>query len=318
MSLTHPVFPPENNATTNLPTAFANLNAALRALDGADTLVIDAGATALNTVLPRIPQVLAVHGTPSALDGSGRYVLRLPSNGATDQILIVANRTGAPLRLTTADGANALVASLAAGRIEAFVLSGSTIGAYALSSTRTGKAATAHTHPASEVTGLATVATSGGYADLTGRPPLVRRALYRAGSTTTLANADWRAIAYNQVVGTDEIGLIWSEDNRTFQLPSGFTKMRVVAQFALTATFTFTTSLALTKNAPSVNQFGSSWEGMILSEMPAAFTYFGGLSSGWVDVSPSDLFRFIARPNGNPGGTTARAHQAHWIQVEAY
>jgi hypothetical protein len=151
MSLTHPVFPPENNATTNLPTAFAQINTALRALDGADTLVIDAGATALETVLPRVPQVLAVHGAPGSLDGNGRYVLRLPSNGATDQILIVANRTASPLRLETADGANALVASLAAGRIEAFVLSGSTIGAYALSSTRTGKAATAHTHPLSEI-----------------------------------------------------------------------------------------------------------------------------------------------------------------------
>jgi hypothetical protein len=154
MSLSHPVFPPENNASTNLPTAFANLNAALRALDGADALVIDAGATPLDTVLPRLPQVLAVHGTPSALDGNGRYVLRLPSNGATDQILIVANRTGAPLRLTTADGANALVGSLAPGRIEAFVLSGSTMGAYALSSTRTGKANTVHSHTMSQIIGL--------------------------------------------------------------------------------------------------------------------------------------------------------------------
>jgi hypothetical protein len=151
MSLTHPVFPPENNATTNLPTAFANLNAALRALDGADTLVIDAGATALNTVLPRIPQVLAVHGAPGSLDGNGRYVLRLPNSGSPDQMLIVANRTAAPLRLETADGTNALVGSLAPGRIEAFVLSGSTIGAYALSSTRTGKAATAHTHTLSDI-----------------------------------------------------------------------------------------------------------------------------------------------------------------------
>jgi hypothetical protein len=154
MSLTHPVFPPENNATTNLPTAFANLNAALRALDGADTLVIDAGATPLDTVLPRIPQVLAVHGAPGSLDGSGRYVLRLPNNGSPDQMLIVANRTTAPLRLTTASGTNALVSSLAPGRIEAFVLSGSTIGAYALSSTRTGKANTTHFHTMSEIIGL--------------------------------------------------------------------------------------------------------------------------------------------------------------------
>lgn len=157
MSLVHPIVARNANPPTSLPDAFDAINAALRALDGADTLVVNAETTALDSVLSRLPQVLAVYGTPSSLDGGGRYALRLPSNGDADQTLIVANRTSAPLRLLTADGANALVAALPAGRIEAFALSGSTIGAYALSSARTGKANTSHAHTLSDIADIAAV-----------------------------------------------------------------------------------------------------------------------------------------------------------------
>jgi hypothetical protein len=302
MSLTHPVFPPENNATTNLPTAFAQINTALRALDGADTLVIDAGATALETVLPRVPQVLAVHGAPGSLDGNGRYVLRLPSNGATDQILIVANRTASPLRLETADGANALVASLAAGRIEAFVLSGSTIGAYALSSTRTGKAATAHTHPASEITGL---------------PAALRTEVRRASSQTDLTVADWHSVFFEQAVGSAGIGLTWNDSGRTLVLPNGVSKIRLTAAIQ-TNTASPAVEFSFSKNASSLTG-GGAWGGFDGNIVAIAGTGSGmprSYSTAWVPVVAGDFFRVIARRNGT-GSIAVAAGSVTWISVEA-
>jgi hypothetical protein len=303
MSLTHPVFPPENNATTNLPTAFANLNAALRALDGADTLVIDAGATALNTVLPRIPQVLAVHGTPSALDGNGRYVLRLPSNGATDQILIVANRTGAPLRLTTADGANALVASLAAGRIEAFVLSGSTIGAYALSSTRTGKAATAHTHPASEITGL---------------PAGLRTEMRCASIDTDLPDDDWHSVFFDQPVGPADIGLIWQDGGRTIVVPPGVSKIRLQASISIPNP-SWPHFLTFSKNASALTG-PDAWASFVGNV--GQYIFYGAnefiqpITTAWIPVTPGDFFRVIVREPTQPPNSVL-AEPGTWVSVEA-
>lgn len=299
MSLTHPVFPPAENAATNLPTAFAALNVALRALDGADTLVIDAGTTALDTVLPRIPQVLAVHGTPGSLDGSGRYVLRLPSSGATDQILIVANRTGAPLRLVTADGASALVASLAAWRFEAFVLSGSTVGAYALSSTRTGKAATAHTHPASEITGL---------------PTTVRTASRRATGSTGLVSGDWRAVAFAGALGTDEITVAFNDTHRTLVVPSGVSRMRLTAAFRMSATSSGF-SLAFSKNAGSVDAFATFDGNKIHDTSSGTSAWPPAIQTAWVPVVAGDLFRAIVRQN-NAGTFSVLSSEETWLTAE--
>jgi hypothetical protein len=304
MSLTHPVFPPENNASTNLPTAFANLNAALRALDGADTLVIDAGATPLDTVLPRIPQVLAVHGTPSALDGNGRYVLRLPSNGSTDQILIVANRTGVPLRLATADGANALVASLAAGRIEAFVLSGSTIGAYALSSTRTGKASTGHTHPASEITGL---------------PAGLRTEMRRASIDTDLPTDDWYSVSFDQPVGPADIGLIWQDGGRTFVVPPGVSKIRLQASMRGAPAMMGMYYLSFSKNAPDLTGPGAwaTFEGNAGGDFPGIGDFLlRPVATAWVPVAAGDFFRVIARVYFETPSSVL-ADPSTWVSVDA-
>lgn len=297
MSLTHPVFPPANNAATNLPTAFAQINAALRALDGTDTLVIDAGATALDTVLPRLPQVLAVHGTPGSLDGSGHYVLRLPSNGAVDQVLIVANRTAVPLRLVTADGANALVASLAAGRLEAYVLSGSTVGAYALSSARTGKANASHTHPVSEITGL---------------PATVRRALRRANSSTDISPGDWHSLTFAQNV-FDDLGLTWTDANRTFTIPSGITRLRLSAAI-VASTASPSIDLSFSRNAAALTGASAwgSFEGNVLQN---GFSILR-VSTGWFPVTAGDYFRVISRRIGS-GGISVISSERTWISVEA-
>jgi hypothetical protein len=302
MSLTHPVFPPENNATTNLPTAFANLNAALRALDGADTLVVDAGATALNTVLPRIPQVLAVHGTPSALDGSGRYVLRLPNNGSPDQTLIVANRTGAPLRLTTADGANALVASLAAGRIEAFVLSGSTIGAYALSSTRTGKAATAHTHPASEITGL---------------PAGLRTEMRRATIETDLPTYDWHSVFFDQPVGPADIGLIWQDGGRTIVVPPGVSKIRLQASIRPAPGESLLASFSKNASALTGPDAWAPFEGNASRQFFNVGDHLiDSITTAWIPVAPGDFFRVIVIAIYY-APSSVLADPNTWVSVEA-
>ena len=299
MSLVHPVVPRNATPPTPLPTAIDNINAALRALDGADTLVIDAAATALDTVLPRLPQVLAVHGVPSSLDGSGRYVLRLPSNGAADQVLIVANRTASPLRLTTADGANALVASLAAGRIEAFVLSGSTVGAYALSSTRTGKAAASHTHPASEIIGL---------------PATVRTASRHATSSTDLVFNDWRAIAFAGTIGTDELTLTFNDSSRTLVVPSNVSRMRLTASFRLSATSS-TFSFAFSKNAESVNDF-ATFDGNKIYDSPSGGTAWPPtIQTAWIPVVAGDLFRVIVRQN-NSGTFSVLASPETWLTAE--
>lgn len=298
MSIVHPVVRLNATPPTTLPAAFSALNVALRALDSADTLVIDAATTALDSVLERIPQVLAVHGTPSALDSSGRYVLRLPSNGSTDQILIVANRTTVPLRLTTADGANALVASLAAGRIEAFVLSGSTIGAYALSSVRTGKAATSHTHTASEISGL---------------PPAVRAALRQANSATDLTISDWHSVAFGQNV-FDDINLTWSDSSRTFSFPSGITRARFSAAILVDSS-SMSIELSFSKNATALSGSAawSSFPGNRLSP-GAGFTY---CSTGWTPVSAGDYFRVIAR-RMTYGSLSVLSSERTWLSVEAY
>lgn len=298
MSLSHPVFPPANNGTTNLPAAFANLNTALRALDGADQLVIDAAATARDTVLSRVPQVLAVHGVPSSLDGSGRYVLRLPSNGAADQVLIVANRTAAPLRLTTADGANALVAELAAGELEVFVLSGSTVGAYALSSTRTGKANTAHTHPVGEITGLTL-------------PP--RTALFRASNATGVPSAAWRAVRFEATEHNDISGLALSDLGRTLTVPAGITRLRLSASLQFSSGSGTAFRAQFSKNAAGVDSPALfNGVGPWVSQNPYALT-----QTGWLPVAQGDLFRCLGWLTLTGGGSIIVGSET-WLSVEAY
>lgn len=303
MSIAHPVVPLGATPPTTLPEAFEDINAALRALDGADVLTINAAATALDSVLPRIPQVLAVHGTPGSLDGSGRYVLRLPSNGATDQVIVVANRTAAPLRLATADGANALVASLAAGRIEVFLLSGSTVGAYAVSSVRAGKAATAHTHPVSEITGL-----SAG----------LRTELRRASGQTDLTVADWHSVFFAQAVGSADVGLTWLDGGRTLVVPAGVSKVRLSAAVQTTGASP-AVEWCFAKNSTALsgstgtfasfdgNVFGLGGTG---SALPRSY------STAWVPVVAGDYFRLIARRNGS-GSILVAAGQVTWLSVEA-
>lgn len=299
MSLVHPIVALGATPPTLLPDAFAAINMALRALDGADTLTIDAGAAALDTVLPRLPQVLAVHGTPGSLDGSGRYVLRLPDNGAADQILVVANRTGAPLRLTTADGASALVASLAAGRIEAFVLSGSTVGAYALSSTRAGKAATAHTHTASEITGL---------------PATVRTASRRATGSTNLVSGDWRAVAFAEEIGTSELTLTFNDSSRTLVVPSGVSRMRLTAAFRMSSASSGF-SLAFSKNAASIDAFETFNGNKVLDVASGVTAWPPAIQTAWVPVVEGDLFRAIVRQN-NIGTFSVISSQETWLTAE--
>ena len=300
MSLVHPVVPRNATPPTPLPTAIDNINAALRALDGADTLVIDAAATALDTVLPRLPQVLAVYGVPSSLDGSGRYVLRLPSNGAADQILIVANRTGAPLRLVTSDGANALVAAMPAGRIEAYVLSGSTVGAYALSSTRTGKAAASHTHPASEIIGLA---------------PTFKTMTRRAATNTSLSAGNWRAIAFDTAVGTDEIGFTISDTNRTLIVPAGVSRMRLTGTAKVSVSQS-SYSLCFSKNASDVNAF-NSFPGNEIRDAGSGSLFLPVISTAWIDVAPGDTFRLLVRPTSS-AQIVVEGSPETWVSAEAY
>jgi hypothetical protein len=171
---------------------------------------------------------------------------------------------------------------------------------------------TPHTHPTSQITGLATVATTGSYADLTGRPALVRRALRRANSATDLSVADWHSVTFGENV-FDEIGLTWQDSNRTFVVPPGISKIKITSALAGTAVSP-NLEAGFSRNSSGIS--GASAWGSFQGNTVLIVPLLVQIQTAWINVSPGDYFRVIARRSGS-GSLAVAATERTWVQVEA-
>jgi hypothetical protein len=171
---------------------------------------------------------------------------------------------------------------------------------------------TPHTHPTSQITGLATVATTGSYADLTGRPALVRRALRRANSATDLSVADWHSVTFGENV-FDDIGLTWTDNNRTLIIPGGITRLRLTAAIHLSATSP-SADLTFAKNGAALT--GSSAFASFPGNMFDISTNYVQIETAWIPVVSGNYFRTLSRRVGS-GGISVLSSDRTWISVEA-
>lgn len=292
-------------ATAN--TAASNASAALAQIAGRlDTITVDAAVVPSGTALARVPDVLVVINTPPA---SPYWVVFPggPSRAPAGKPLWVANRAGGTLRvgedssaapeIEVGSGVSALRVSMGDGTFEALAVSGETL-------------------PASQITGLAPVAVSGAYADLSGQPSLLRTATRQANAATDLSPSGFQAVAFGANVGTDQIGLTWNDANRTLVIPSGVSKIRLTAAFRLSG-FSSGFSFAFSKNAAGINDLAGFDGGKLMDIPTSSTTWPPTLQTAWIPVVAGDFFRALARRN-NPGTFSVIAGQETWITVEAY
>lgn len=292
-------------ATAN--TAAANASAALAQIAGRlDTITVDAAVVPTGTALPRVPDVLVVINTPPA----SPYWVVLPGGAArapAGKPFWVANRAAGTLRvgedteaapaIEIGSGVSALRVSMGDGTFEALAVAGETI-------------------PASQIAGLAPVAVSGAYADLSGLPSLLRTATRQANADTDLTPSGFVAVAFGTDVGTDEIGLTWNNANRTLVIPSGVSKIRLTAAFRLSSPASGF-SFAFSKNAAGINDLSGFDGGKIMDSPTGSTAWPPTLQTAWIPVVAGDFFRALVRRN-NMGTFSVVAGKETWITVEAY
>jgi Flp pilus assembly protein TadG len=285
-----------NTASSNASAALAQIAARL------DTITVDAAVVPTGTALPRVPDVLVVINTPPA----SPYWVVLPggaSRAPAGKPLWVANRAAGTLRvgedagaapaIEVGSGVSALRVSMGDGSFEALAVAGEDV-------------------PASQVSGLAPVAVSGAYADLSGRPSLLRTALFRAANNTFVPNATWRAIRF-EATEYDDIGISRSDLGRSFTVPDGISRVRFSASLLFQSSAGSAYRAQLSKNAGSVDA-PSLFRGVGFwhSHNPVSMT-----QTAWIPVSPGDVFRCLGWMSHVAGSDVIVANET-WLSVEAY
>ena len=103
------------------------------------------------------------------------------------------------------------------------------------------------THPASMITGLASVATSGDYADLSGKPtiPTVDSAIAQGGTNPVTGGAIYTALAGKADAGDIPTGLLQSAFHGTVSLPSTGWAQDADGAYSQTVTATGVTATAI-------------------------------------------------------------------------
>jgi hypothetical protein len=177
----------------------------------------------------------------------------------------------------------------------------------------------AHTHPASEITGLATVATSGDFSDLIGLPPILKTAARRMSDVVEFVDDDWHSVPFDVDVGTDEIGLIWSDSNRTFAVPAGISKIRITASFEFSFFQSFFYTFAKNGAALTGGDAWSSFYGNSIKERAAFSPAYGPtIQTAWIPVVAGDYFRVIVRRMNGLQPESILNNDFTFLTVEAY
>jgi hypothetical protein len=294
-------------AQTTANTAAANASAALAQIAARlDTITVDAAVVPSGTALPRVPDVLVVINTPPA---SPYWVVfpGAPNRAPAGKPLWVANRAAGTLRIgesTSAapkievgSGVSALRVSMGGGDWEQVAVAGDTI-------------------PASQVSGLAAVATSGSFNDLSAKPRTLRTALFRSSAVTGIPSAVWRAIAF-QTAEDNDLGVTVSEASRTFTLPAGVVKVRLTVNLTTSNVSASNIRATFSRNSSGVDTYLSFPGNMIESRAPATPAHVTA-QTAWISASSGDVFRALGWMTQTGGGDFGNPLQEQWLLIEGW